>query len=152
MWNFNIRPDTSSNKIKSQIINWLVKGDTGQARFHFYEWDLTICVLFSLILEVVKLLFQALRLSAAAKRETSAGQINNLISTDCLRFQEFPMQATLLWIAPLKVNITQINFNNCINRRIHISPCMPCGWPLNTSIPNIQHGSLVDGLVVYSTF
>ena len=51
------------------------------------------------------LLFQALKLSNAARGECTVGEIVNLISVDCQRLQDAPMFLQVAWAAPLMISI-----------------------------------------------
>jgi len=46
---------------------------------------------------------QALRLSTSARRETSVGEIVNLISVDAQKLQDSPLFLHLIWSAPLTI-------------------------------------------------
>ncbi|KAI0239977.1 hypothetical protein LSAT2_009314 [Lamellibrachia satsuma] len=49
--------------------------------------------------------FWALRLSTAARRETSVGEIVNLMSVDAQKLQHAPIFLHLLWSAPLTIGL-----------------------------------------------
>ncbi len=46
-----------------------------------------------------------MRLSSAAKRSSSGGEIVNLMSVDAQKMQEFPTFLHYLWIAPIQVSL-----------------------------------------------
>ena len=50
-------------------------------------------------------ILQALRLSSAAKRQSTVGQIVNLMSVDAQKVQDFFLYTTLLWSVPLLIGL-----------------------------------------------
>ena len=62
-----------------------------------------VCLLLSSECETISR--QALRLSTSARRETSVGEIVNLMSVDSQKFQEAPIFLHLLWSAPLTIGL-----------------------------------------------
>lgn len=48
-------------------------------------------------------LFQALRISSSARKESTVGEIVNLMSVDAQRFMDLTSYINMLWSAPLQI-------------------------------------------------
>jgi len=51
-------------------------------------------------------MFQALRLSNASRKESTVGEIVNLMSVDAQRFMDLTAYLNMLWSAPLQIALS----------------------------------------------
>ena len=87
------------NVLFHENFDWLVSGKSELWNI-CNSYNYLPCIISLNLLHVV---FQALKLSSAARRNTTVGEIVNLMSVDAQRFMELTTYLNMLWSAPFQM-------------------------------------------------